>query len=190
MAEKSTFVKLDRNIIGWRWYKDGNTARVFFHLILIANIKNHDFEGVTIHRGELASSYSHLAAELGLSLKCVRTAIRHLCRTGEVACTSYSKFTVFTVLSYDRYQQNGHGVGHDSGQAKGKRGAGKGQQSKNDKKDTNVSKNEKNPVPAPPTGGGPKEWEIQRELPDNLIGQFESEEQFQSWLDGEGYDPH
>ena len=29
MAEKSTFIKLDRNIVKWRWYKDINTFKVF-----------------------------------------------------------------------------------------------------------------------------------------------------------------
>ena len=49
---KTTYIKLDRNILNWRWYKDANTFRLFIHLLLKANIRDHDFEHVTIRRGD------------------------------------------------------------------------------------------------------------------------------------------
>ena len=36
MAEKTTFIKLDRNIIRWQYYKDPIVMRVFLHLLLTA----------------------------------------------------------------------------------------------------------------------------------------------------------
>lgn len=69
MANKTTFVKLDRNILEWRWYKDQNTKALFIHLLLKANIRPHGFRTVTINRGELATSYASLAAETGLSIQ-------------------------------------------------------------------------------------------------------------------------
>ena len=107
MAEPSTFIKLDRNILEWRWYQDGNTARVFIHLILKANIKDKSFRTITVHRGELVSSYQSLASELGLSIKNVRTAIDHLKQTGEVAVKPYSKYSVISIKNYDLYQSDG-----------------------------------------------------------------------------------
>ena len=56
MAEPTTFIKLDRNIREWRWYKDPNTMRVFVDLLLDVNISDKEFMGITIHRGETATS--------------------------------------------------------------------------------------------------------------------------------------
>lgn len=115
MAEKTTFIKLDRNILQWQWYKDHNTKEVFIHLLLKANIKPHGFMGVTIGRGELATSIRSLADETGLTLKNVRTALKHLEATGEVAIKRHSRFSVISILSYDRYQDKRHSSGQSSG---------------------------------------------------------------------------
>ncbi len=130
MAEKSTFIKLDRNIIKWRWYQNANTFRVFIHLLINANIDSRDFEQATINRGELATSYNSIANDLNLSIKSVRIAVDHLKRTGEVAVRKYPKFQVVTILKYDTYQ-TGAGKTAGKGQAEGRQRAGEGQQLKN-----------------------------------------------------------
>ena len=127
MAEKTTYIKIDRNILDWGWYTDGNTFRVFIHLLLTANIKPHMFLGVEIGRGEVATSYKSIAESLEISIKSARTAISHLKTTGEVAIKRHSHFSVISILNYDLYQANGQSVG----QSKGNQRAIKGQQSKN-----------------------------------------------------------
>ena len=129
MAEKSTFIKLDRNISKWRWYQNANTFRVFVHLLLKANIENHEFEQTIVNRGELATSYNSIANDLKLTVKEVRVAINHLKRTGEVAVRIYPKYQVISVLEYDTYQSKGQANGHSEGTQR----ALKGQQLKNDK---------------------------------------------------------
>jgi hypothetical protein len=104
MANKSTFIKLDRNIQDWRWYTNANTFRVFIHLLLNANIKPNDFENAKIKRGELATSYNSLANSLKLTNQQVRTAISHLKSTGEITITRYSKFIVISIVNYAQYQ--------------------------------------------------------------------------------------
>lgn len=104
MAEKSTFIKIDRNITRWRWYKDANTLQVFLHLIINANISDHDFEGITVHRGQLVTSYPSLADSLNLTIRNVRTALDHLKSTGEVTVTRCPKYSLITVVNYDLYQ--------------------------------------------------------------------------------------
>lgn len=100
------FVKIDRKITQWRWYHDANTFRVFFHLIITANYEDKNFETITIKRGERVISYPKLAAELGLSERNVRTAIKHLKETGEVTVKPHSKFSVVTVNNYNQYQSS------------------------------------------------------------------------------------
>ena len=104
MAGVKTYIKLFRSLEDWRWYKDANTMRVWIHLLLHANIKDCDFEKITVHRGQLVTSYASLAEALDLSVKNVRTAIDHLKSTGEVASKIYSKYQVITILCYDKYQ--------------------------------------------------------------------------------------
>ena len=109
MGKPSTFVKIDRNIINWQWYQNGNTFRVFAHCILSANIKDNPFQGVMIKRGSFATSYEKIANTLNLSVQQVRTAIRHLKSTGEITAKSYSKFQVITIVNYGMYQDKSTG---------------------------------------------------------------------------------
>ena len=106
MADKTTFIKIDRNILDWGWYKDANTFRVFMHLLLTANIKPNKFMGVEIKRGELATSQKSLAETLDISIQSVRTAILHLKSTGEITVKQHSRFSVFSIPNYDLYQAN------------------------------------------------------------------------------------
>lgn len=104
MAARGGWVKVARKLLDWRWYKDANTMRVFLHLLLSANVEDHDFQHVTIHRGQVATSYESLANALGLSIQNVRTAIAHLKSTGELTSKAYSKFQVLTIVSWYLYQ--------------------------------------------------------------------------------------
>lgn len=106
MRDKTTYIKLDRNIMSWGWYKDPSTFKLWVHLLLAANINDHVFMGVEVHRGELASSYKSLAEQTGLSERSVRTAINHLKSTGELTVKRHPKFSVFSMPRYDYYQNN------------------------------------------------------------------------------------
>ena len=104
MQEKSTFIKLNRSILNWRWYKNANTMRVFIHLLLKANIKDHDFENTTVKRGQLITSRKHLSVELQLSEQAIRTALEHLKSTKEITIKTTSKYTIISIINYNLYQ--------------------------------------------------------------------------------------
>lgn len=131
-----TFIKLNRKILKWRWYKDANTMRVFIHLLLKANYKDNDFEKITVRRGQLVTSQSHLADELNISVKCVRTALEHLKATGEVAVKSTAKYSIITVNNYDKYQGTAD-FSALKGHTMGSQQADEGQQYKNSNKEKN-----------------------------------------------------
>ncbi len=141
------YVKISRSITEWRWYKDANAFRLFIHLIAKANFADTMWNDIVVHRGELVTSYSKLSNELGLTVKEVRSALGKLKRTGEVASTSTSKYTVISVTGYNEYQcsdkQNGKRRA-SKGQAEGKQRA----TNKKDNKDNNIkevdNKKEKN----------------------------------------------
>lgn len=98
------FIVLDRGMLDWEWYKDVNTKIVFLHMLFKANWQDGRFMGHEIKRGSFVSSYQNLSAEVGLSLRQTRTAIEHLISTGEVTSKGHSKFTVFTINNYCKYQ--------------------------------------------------------------------------------------
>ena len=50
------FVAFPRGLIDWEWYTEPNTARLFFHLLLTANWQEKQWQGITIHPGELVSA--------------------------------------------------------------------------------------------------------------------------------------
>lgn len=139
MSEPTTFIKLDRNIRTWRWYTDANTMRVFIDLLLNANISDKDFMGITIHRGQTATSYASIANRLNLTIQNVRTAIGHLKLTGEITNKQYAKFQVITVLNYHKYQQSLTGKNAGIQQAANKQLTDNQQQLKNNK---NIRKKE------------------------------------------------
>ena len=140
MAEKSTYIKLDRNMRFWRWFKNPKTVLVWVWLIMSANIEDHDFERETIHRGEVATSRKTISAATGLTEREVRTALSHLKSTGEVSVRIRPKYQVITILRYSDYQDVPSGKTSGRGPAGVRQESGKRPQSKNGKN----GKNEEN----------------------------------------------
>ena len=98
------FIKLHRSILSWEWYSDEITVRVFLHLLLNANWENSKFKGYDIPRGSLVTSYASIAKALNISVKNARTAINHLKTTGEVATKAASKFSIITIINWEKFQ--------------------------------------------------------------------------------------
>ncbi len=148
MADQTTFVKLDRNLKHWRWFKNPKTLVVWIWLIMSANIESHDFEQDTIKRGEVATSRKTIASETGLTEREVRTALEHLKATGEIAVRLRPKYQVITILEYTRYQDVRSGKTSGGGPAEVRQASGGGPQSKNEKK---VRRERKENIFSPPT---------------------------------------
>lgn len=98
------FVILHRKIIDWEWYTDTATKSLFIHLILMANHDDQKWRGQEIKRGEFVTSYGTLATQTGLSIHQVRTALKKLEKTGDVAIKTTNKNTLIMVINYDLYQ--------------------------------------------------------------------------------------
>jgi DNA replication protein DnaD len=139
------FVKLHRKILEWEWYSDINVSRLFFHLLFKASFRDTIWQGNSIKRGQLITSLKSLSIETNLSIKEIRTALKKLKKTKEIYSQGASKFTIITIVNYNTYQDVITEKGEQrasEGQAKGKRGASKGQHLKNVKNVKNVKKKE------------------------------------------------
>lgn len=149
------FVILHRALLDWEWYSDPNTARLFIHLILTVNHASGQWHGIEIERGQRVSSYAKLASETGLSVKEVRTALNHLKKTGEVAHKASSKYGLFTVVNYDKYQTQGTQEGTLSAVRGQSRGS---QRATNNNENNENNKNNENISPKAPSKGAKKDW--------------------------------
>ena len=98
------YIKIDRKIMDWEWYKNINTKVLFLHCLLKANWKDGKFEGKLIKRGSFITSTKKLSNELCLTEDEVRTAMKHLITTGEITKQTTNKYTVITVSNYELYQ--------------------------------------------------------------------------------------
>lgn len=119
------FIVLQRKILSWDWYKDSNTKAVFLHLLLTANYEPGEWRGVKIKAGQRITSISKLSNELDLSFKEIRTALKHLQKTGEVACESTSQYTVITIKNYERYQKAASATASNAASGKANKYRGK-----------------------------------------------------------------
>ena len=104
MANKGNYVKIYRNITKWAWYKNSNTKAVFLHCIIRANWKPGNFEGREIQRGQFVTSLKSMAAETGLTVDEVRTALKHLNFTQEITQEKIPQGLIITVKNWRQYQ--------------------------------------------------------------------------------------
>lgn len=137
------FVLLYRSILNWEWYGDKNTTLLFFHLLLTVNYMPKEWRGRVIDVGQRVTSLSKLSSEIHMTIKEIRTSLKHLQQTGEVACESTNQYTVITVKNYDKYQSGAITTAskrQSNRQSGGKRGAIKGQQLNKDNKENKENK--------------------------------------------------
>ena len=90
--------------MSWEWYQDANTARVFIHCLIMANWKAGRFRGTEVPRGSFVTSLPSLCEDLNLTTQNVRTAINHLKSTGEITIKSTNKFSIVSIVNWEKYQ--------------------------------------------------------------------------------------
>lgn len=91
------FIKLSRNILDWQWYTDSNVCRLYIHILLKANFKRNNWQGIEINVGEFVTSVEKLHIEIGISIQSVRTALIKLKDTGYISLKPTNRFTLIKV---------------------------------------------------------------------------------------------
>lgn len=166
MTHSNGFIVLYRSILDWEWYGDKNTTLLFIHLILTANYAPSEWRGRKIKAGQRVTSLSKLSQEISLSIKEIRTSLKHLQQTGEVACETTNQYTVITIKNYEKFQSRACATASgmasqrsNNGHVKGKRETNEGQQYNKNNKGTNKQRKENNKekkdggFASPPEGG-------------------------------------
>ena len=100
------FIKLDRKILNWEWYKNKNTRLVFLHLLLTANYEPGEWRGIKYEAGECLTSLPKLATECSLTIQQVRTSLSNMKSTGEITERTVKKCRVITINNWALYQSD------------------------------------------------------------------------------------
>ena len=102
------FVKLNRKILENAVFSDGNFLRLWIYILCRAAYRTKDviFDGNIVHleRGQLITGRKRLASELGMNENKVYSMLKKLERLGSVSIDARNKFSVLTVVNWDRYQ--------------------------------------------------------------------------------------
>lgn len=98
------WIKLHRKFTEWGWYQNLQVKSLFLHLLLIANHKDGEWQGIPIKRGQLITGRKKLAKQTGLSEQVVRSTIIKLKSTNEIRVESTSKYSLITLINYNSYQ--------------------------------------------------------------------------------------
>lgn len=119
MSKPTTYIKLDRGILDWEWFSDGNTLKVWLYMLCRANYKVSKLgDGHTVRRGEVVLTYPELIDKCRLTLKQARIAVKHLISSGEVAKSFAGKYyTVYRIVNYCKYQDRGQSERQSKGQS-------------------------------------------------------------------------
>jgi len=73
-------------------------------MLLKANWKEGKWQGQEVNRGQFISSIKKISEQTGLTESEVKTALKNLKKSNEIASKGTNKNTVFTVKNYDKYQ--------------------------------------------------------------------------------------
>lgn len=106
MEKETGWIKLHRSLLNWEWYNNKNTKELFIHLLLKVNYENKKWQGVDIPRGSYITSINHLAQELNLTPRKIRTALDNLKTTKEVSIKTTKKYTRVSIENWGKYQGN------------------------------------------------------------------------------------
>jgi len=134
------YIKLDRSIAKWRWFKNVNTCHLFMHLLLMANYSEAEFQSHNIKRGQIATSLNNLSQQSGLTFQQIRTALNHLKSTNDISIETTTKYTIITVNNYDKYILSTHSATNNQ-QTTNKQITNEQQQYNNKNKNNKYNKN-------------------------------------------------
>lgn len=98
------FIKIHKKMLDWGWYGDVNVRLTFFHLLIVANWKDKDWNGIRIKRGQAIIGRFETSKKIGISSQQLRTSLNKLKSTNEITIKTTNKYSVVTIINYKNYQ--------------------------------------------------------------------------------------
>lgn len=102
--ENGNFIKLNRQLLEWRYWYSETAVKLWILILMKANWKDGWFMGDRIPRGSLATSMASLAFEAGCSESTVRRWLGRFEADGQITRRVTNRFTQINVINYGFYQ--------------------------------------------------------------------------------------
>ena len=107
MNKDGGFIKVYRSMLNWEWHDDPITVATWMYCLMRANYDTQRWHGQIIEPGQFVTSLGHMAKDIGISVRQLRTALNHLKSTHEVTSKATSKATLITIEKWAMYQSAG-----------------------------------------------------------------------------------
>jgi len=100
------FIKIHRSMLDWEWYQDDRCVRLLLHLHLKANYLPGRWKGKDVEPGQVVTSTVALAEQLGWSRSALVRTLDRLKLAREVDTKADSKWTLVTLIKWDKFQND------------------------------------------------------------------------------------
>lgn len=107
MSKDGGFVKIYRSMLSWEWHDDPITMATWMYCLMRANYETQRWHGQIVEPGQFVTSLAHMAKDIGISVRQLRTALNHLKSTHELTQTATSRATLITIEKWALYQSAG-----------------------------------------------------------------------------------
>lgn len=101
----SGWIKIHRKFLDWEWFNKSEAVHLFMYLVLKANHKDGQWQGIDIKKGQFVTSFGKISSDTGISLQTIRTLLKKFEKTNEINIQTTNKFTIVTLCKYECYQQ-------------------------------------------------------------------------------------
>ena len=99
------WIKVHRKFLDWEWFNKSEAVHLFMYLVLKANHKDGQWQGIDIKKGQFVTSFGKISSDTGISLQTIRTLLKKFEKTNEINIQTTNKFTIVTLCKYECYQQ-------------------------------------------------------------------------------------
>ena len=100
----SGWIKIHRKFLNWEWFNKSEAVHLFIYLILKANHKDGQWQGIDVYKGQFITSYGKISVDTGISLQTIRTLLKKFEKTNEINIQTTNKYSVITICKYEDYQ--------------------------------------------------------------------------------------
>ena len=108
---KQGFIKIDRQILEWRYHDCYYAFTIWMHILLLANWTDGYFKGNPIKRGELVTSINNLMLVTGIkSDNTIRKWLKVFESEDMISLKSTNKYTHISIVNYDKFQDIGETI--------------------------------------------------------------------------------
>lgn len=121
---KQGFIKIDRQILEWRYHDCYYAFTIWMHVLLLANWTDGYFKGRKVKRGELITSINNLMLVTGIkSDNTIRKWLKIFENEKMITLKSTNKYTHISIVNYDKFQDIGETLAELNVQQSAEQGA-------------------------------------------------------------------